>query len=170
MAARAVTPMRHGLPPVLDAGTRVLVLGSFPSEASLAAGQYYAHPRNHFWAIMETLLDEPLHEHAYVDRLASLRARGIGLWDTIVACRRDGSLDAAIRDASRVELALIRRDAPHVELVAFNGTTAARAAPVFAAAGYATVALLSTSPAHTLPLARKLAAWRVLGERLAVPA
>lgn len=171
MAARPVTPpLRQGLAPVLDGATRVLVLGSFPGDASLAAGEYYAHPRNHFWPIVEALFDEPLRDRPYADRLARLRARGIGLWDTIVACRRDGSLDAAIRDATGAELARIRRDAPHVELVAFNGTTAARAAPAFAAAGYVTVALPSTSPAHAVPLAAKLAAWRAIMDKPTVPA
>ena len=170
MAARAVTPLRRGLAPVLDTATRVLVMGSFPSEASLAAGEYYAHPRNHFWPVMAVLTGEPLRERPYAQRIAALRAHGIGLWDTIVACRRDGSLDAAIRDATRAELARIRRMAPQVALVAFNGTTAARAAPAFAAAGYATLALPSTSPAHTMPFATKLAAWQALAERLAVAA
>lgn len=170
MAAGTVTPRRRGLPPVLDAATRVLVLGSFPGEASLAAGQYYAHPRNHFWPLMEAILREALRPLAYADRLARLREHGIGLWDTIVACRRDGSLDADIRDATRAEVARVRRDARSVGLVCFNGLTAARAAPAFAAAGYATVALPSTSPAHTMPLADKLAAWSVIGHYLEVPA
>ncbi|MFO1415219.1 MAG: DNA-deoxyinosine glycosylase [Burkholderiales bacterium] len=170
MAAGALTPRRRGLAPVLDAGTRVLILGSFPGTASLAARQYYAHPRNHFWPLMEAILGEALRSLPYDDRLARLKARGIGLWDTIVACRRDGSLDAAIRDAAAAEPARLRRDAPNVQVVCFNGATAARATRTFAAAGYATVALPSTSPAHARPVAEKLGAWRVIGSYLGIPA
>ncbi len=147
--------------------TRVLVLGSFPGVASLAAGAYYAHPRNHFWPIMAALLEEPLVAMAYKARLERLRARRVGLWDTIVACARPGSLDAAIRDATFATPAQIARRAPAVDLVCFNGMTAARAAPAWEVAGYATLALPSTSPAYTRPQAEKLALWRAIADHLA---
>jgi hypoxanthine-DNA glycosylase len=163
---RAAAPRRRGLPPVIDAFTRVLILGSFPGEASLAARQYYAHPRNHFWPVLGAILGEPLAELAYPERLARLRSRGVGLWDTIVACRRPGSSDGAIRDARRGDVRSIQRVATNLRMVAFNGGTAARGATVWSAAGYATLVLPSTSPAYTRPLAEKLAAWRALADYL----
>ena len=152
----------RGLAPVLPRDARILVLGSFPGVASLAARQYYAHPRNHFWPVMGALLDEPLPALPYATRLARLRARGIALWDTIVACEREGSSDQSIRHAERAEVSRVRRAAPRIEVVAFNGNTAARALPRWREAGYVTLALPSTSPAYTRPLAEKLAAWRAL--------
>ncbi|MFO1317449.1 MAG: DNA-deoxyinosine glycosylase [Burkholderiales bacterium] len=169
--ARAAAPRarrRRGLPPVLAADTRVLILGSFPGEASLAARQYYAHPRNHFWPLLAAVVGEPLPAMPYERRLACLRAHGIGVWDAIVACERAGSLDAAIRAATRAETARVHRAAPAVELVCFNGRTAARAAPAWREAGYATLELPSTSPAYTRPFAEKLAAWRVIADHLPV--
>jgi hypoxanthine-DNA glycosylase len=160
MATNLVTA--RGLPPVLPRDARVLVLGSFPGLASLAARQYYAHPRNHFWPVMATLLEEPLLELPYARRLARMRARGVALWDTIVACDRHASSDQSIRNAERAEVARVRRAAPGIEVVAFNGNTAARAAPRWRDAGYETLALPSTSPAYTRPLSEKLAAWQVL--------
>jgi len=157
---------RRGLPPIVAPDARLLILGSFPGEASLAAARYYAHPRNQFWPLIGDVLDEPLHELEYADRLARLCARRIALWDTFVACRREGSLDAAIRDPVRGEVATIAAAAPHLAAVAFNGTTAGKAAPAWAAAGFATVVLPSSSPAHTLAFERKRDAWRLLREWL----
>lgn len=160
MSADRSAPLQWGLPPVLDAATRILILGSFPGAASLAAHQYYAHPRNHFWPLLGVLLDAPLADLAYPRRLAALRQNRIGLWDSIVRCARPGSADAAIRCAELAEIALARRRAPRLELVCFNGQTAARVAPLWGDAGYATRVLPSSSAAYTLPLADKLAAWR----------
>lgn len=157
---------RRGLPPILAPDTRVLILGSFPGAASLAARQYYAHPRNHFWPLLGDIVGEPLAAMTYDDRLACLLAHRLGLWDTIVACARAGSLDAAIRSATRAETRRVARRAPRVALVCFNGATAARAAPVWRDAGYATLALPSTSPAYARRFAEKLAAWRAIADHL----
>ena len=150
----------RGLPPVLPREARILVLGSFPGVASLAARRYYAHPRNHFWPVMGVILGEPLPAMPYEDRLARLAAHGIALWDTIVACERKGSSDQAIRHAMHAEVSRVQRASPGIVVVAFNGNTASRAAPRWREAGYATLALPSTSPAYTRPLGEKVAAWR----------
>ena len=157
---------KRGLPPVLARDTRVLILGSFPGEASLAAGQYYAHPRNHFWPLIAALIDAQLATLPYRERLRALRAHRIGLWDVFVACARRGSLDGAIRMAERGEIARVRRAAPAVALVCFNGQTASRALPAWRDAGYATLSLPSTSPAYTRPFAEKLARWRLIADFL----
>jgi hypoxanthine-DNA glycosylase len=156
-------PALRGLPPVLSRDVRVLILGSFPGMASLAAGQYYAHPRNHFWPLLSVVTGVPLTALPYRRRITALRRSGVGLWDTIVACRRQGSLDGAIRDAERAQAARVRRAAPALVVVCFNGQTAARALPDWRDAGYATLALPSSSPAYTRPFAEKLAAWQAIG-------
>ena len=146
----------------------MLILGSFPGVASLAARAYYAHPRNHFWPLLAAVLDEPLATLTYPARLARIKSRRVALWDTIVACERKGSLDSAIRDAQHGEVERIRRRAPDIRLVAFNGGTAARAEWRWREAGYATLVLPSSSPAYTRPFAEKLAAWRAI-EAFLVP-
>jgi hypoxanthine-DNA glycosylase len=158
-------PLR-GLPPVIAADARVLILGSFPSEASLAAAQYYAHPRNHFWPILGDVLHEPLAQLPYAERLARVKAHRVAIWDTIVACQRRGSLDSAIRNAEQGEIDRVHRLARGLRAVVFNGKTAARARAAWAEAGYATLVMPSTSPAYTLPIAGKLTLWRELGRFL----
>ncbi|MEI7446375.1 MAG: DNA-deoxyinosine glycosylase [Burkholderiales bacterium] len=153
----------RGLPPVIGPAPRLLLLGSFPGEASLAAARYYAHPRNQFWPIVGALLGEPLPALPYEVRLERLKARRIALWDALGACRREGSLDAAIRDARGNDFDALLARMPGLGAVAFNGATAARAQPLFAARGLATYRMPSTSPAFAgLRFDAKLARWRAL--------
>ncbi len=149
-----------GLPPIVGANARTLILGSFPSPASLAAGQYYGHPRNQFWTILGAVIGVPLAAIDYAGRQRALVEAGIAVWDVYRNCRREGSLDAAIRDASANDFNLMKTLAPRLTLVCFNGQTAGRFAPRLAALGYRTKILPSTSPAYTLAIDSKLAAWR----------
>lgn len=151
----------HGLPAVVDPGVDTLVLGSFPGAASLAAGRYYAHARNQFWPILATVLDAPLATLPYEQRLARLVAHAIGLWDVYAACEREGSLDAAIRNAVPNDIDALRASLPRLRRLVFNGQTAGRAAGRFAATGFEVVIAPSTSPAHAaMPFEAKVEAWR----------
>jgi hypoxanthine-DNA glycosylase len=151
----------QGLPPVIARDTRLLVLGSFPGVASLAAGQYYAHPRNQFWPLVGALWGVDLPAMTYPARLAELRRRGLGLWDVYARCRREGSLDSAIEDAEYNDLAGLRRRAPGLRAIAHNGGESARAMRFTRALGLPVLRLPSTSPANaSWSFERKLAAWR----------
>lgn len=153
--------VRHrGFPPVLDVNIRVLILGSFPSPASLAKKQYYGHPQNHFWKLMGAVLKEPLYELPYEQRLPILLRHGVGLWDVLRQCERAGALDSAIRHAVNNDFRRVTRVARRLSRVCFNGKTAGRFAPVFEEAGYETLVLPSSSPAYTLRFEDKLRAWR----------
>ena len=152
-----------GLAPVIDPNTRILILGSFPGAASLAAQQYYAHPRNGLWPILSALTGEDLVSLPYAERLPRLLAHGFGLWDVLGACEREGSLDSAIRNPAANDFARLHRLCPALETVGFNGQTSGKFAPQFAAAGYRTVVLPSTSPAYAgLSFDEKLLQWRQL--------
>ncbi len=153
--------------PVVDENVRVLVLGSLPGEVSLARGQYYAHPRNGFWSLMSEVSGVALVELAYADRLHALLARHVGLWDVVAEAHRSGSLDGNIREHEVNDLIGLLRTMPHLEAIAFNGATAARIGLKLLgerAERYRIVKLPSSSPAHTLARAEKLAAWKAVGE------
>lgn len=154
---------KAGFPPVVDADVRVLILGSLPGEASLAARQYYGHPRNAFWRLMEGVIETPLVPLAYETRLATLLAHGVGLWDVIAEAERPGSLDAAIRDPAANDLLALIETLPKLRLVAFNGGTAAKLGSRLIGGRIATVALPSSSPAHAgRTFAQKAQAWGAL--------
>ncbi|APA85417.1 DNA-deoxyinosine glycosylase [Paraburkholderia sprentiae WSM5005] len=154
--------MLRGFPPVVASDTHTLILGSFPGEASLAAAQYYAHPRNQFWRLLGAVLGEPeLYGLAYEARLERVLTHGIGIWDVLAACHREGSLDSAIRHANPNDFDALREHAPLLKKVCFNGKTAGRFATVIGAAGYETLVLPSSSPANAmLSFDQKLAFWQ----------
>lgn len=161
MPASRPPSLLTGFPPVIDQHTEILILGSFPGEASLSAQQYYAHPRNQFWKLTGALLNEDLVTLAYAERLLRLRAHHIGLWDVIAACAREGSLDSAIRQAQHNDFALLKQECPQLRRVCFNGKTSGKQEAVFAEAGFDTIVLPSSSPAYALlTFEQKLVAWR----------
>jgi double-stranded uracil-DNA glycosylase len=156
----------RGFPPVIDGQCRALILGSFPSERSLAKAQYYGHPQNQFWRLVGHVIDAALQGMEYDGRLAVLLAHGIGLWDVIGACERTGSLDSNIRQAQQNSFHRVTRIATGLRCICFNGKTAGRFEPVFAEQGYKTFVLPSSSPANTVAYSVKLRAWRqALGSR-----
>lgn len=160
-----------GLPPLVDARTRVLVLGSFPGAASLAAQQYYGHPRNQFWPLMAhvfeafcapsaCLVREASYGSGYDQRCQWLLGHGVGLWDVYASCERQGSLDADIRHATVNDLSALAAACPQLRLVAHNGGESFRHHRHSLALGVPVVKLPSSSPANaSWSLARKQAAW-----------
>ena len=149
---------KTSFPPIVDMSTRVLILGSLPGDASLAAGRYYAHPQNQFWRLLSPVVGTDLPVLDYDKRLAALKAAGIGLWDVVASATRPGSSDAAIRDATANDVAALIATLPALRLVAFNGGAAAKTGRGLVS-GVKTLALPSSSPLHTVGMATKQPAW-----------
>lgn len=164
-------PEHHArsFPPLETPDARVLILGSMPGLASLAAGQYYAHPRNAFWPLMGKLLGIPP-DLDYPARVDVLCRAGVAVWDVLHSCRRQGSLDSAIEDDSLIpnDLGGFLAVHPTIRHVFFNG---AKAESCFrrhvrlplAERQISFIRLPSTSPAHAgRSFAEKLAAWQAV--------
>ena len=157
------------MPPIVGANPRLLILGNMPSVMSLAAQHYYGNPQNAFWRVMGALYGlDP--DGPYELRVTALAANGVAVWDVLRSCRRVGSLDSAVERDSMVanDFASFFHNHPTIERVYFNGGAAEanyrRLTDVQAPLIYRR--LPSTSPAHTVPVATKLAAWRdALGAR-----
>ena len=152
--------VKRAFDPVVDADTRLLVLGSLPGDASLKAGEYYGHPRNGFWRLIGGVIGVDLAALPYPNRLEALKTGGVGLWDVIASAHRPGSLDAAIRLAETADLNLLVESLPRLQAIAFNGGTAARLGrrALQPRPGIAMIDLPSSSPAFTRPLPEKAAA------------
>jgi hypoxanthine-DNA glycosylase len=161
-----MTPKRC-FPPVVDANTRVLVLGSLPGEVSLAQAQYYAHKQNRFWSLIGDVTGEDLPSLDYHTRLETLLRHRVGLWDVVAEAQREGSLDSRIRNHASNDLLALVESLPHLAAVAFNGGTATRLGMRALQDAVGKVEFIS--PAYTLPYAEKLKAWEVLRRWLIAP-
>ncbi len=163
--------VKQGMPPVGSGDARLLILGSLPGDASLAAQRYYAHPSNQFWPLLGKAIGEELAALGYDDRLGRLAARGIALWDVVADASRRGSLDGAIRSPRANPLAAFVAGHSNLRAVAFNGRTAATLGrrAFGQSSGLTLIDLPSSSAAFTRPLAQKSIDWAVLGDFAAPP-
>ena len=112
----------HPIPPVFDANSKILILGSFPSVKSREFSFYYQHPQNRFWKVLASILSCPepscISEQKYL-----LLYNHIALWDVIASCTISGSSDSSIRNAVPNDLTLIF-NASQIRKVFLNGNTA----------------------------------------------
>lgn len=166
----AVLPVLQGFAPLYQANAQILILGSIPGQASLDCHQYYGHPRNQFWPLLQQLfgIDASLD---YPNRCQQALEAGVSLWDVIGHCQRAGSLDSAIVAGSIRFNPLFElcQQLPDLQQIWLNGGKAAqsfrhyqRQQPGVWPERTITVHLLpSTSPAHaSLTFANKLQLWR----------
>lgn len=117
---------KQGLPPLLCANPRILILGSLPGDRSIELQQYYGHPRNRFWQVMSSVLGKPLPED-YEGKKKLLSDAGIILWDVYHSAEREGSLDSDIREPEFNDLSALLKANPTIRVIAANGKTAERA-------------------------------------------
>jgi double-stranded uracil-DNA glycosylase len=157
-----------GLDPVVDATSRVLIVGSFPSRISLQTGQYYANPRNDFWKIIEVVIGMPA-GLSYQSRLSFLLSHGIGLWDVVYSCSRMGSADAAIRDPEPAPIGSLLDRYPDLIAVLCNGRRSEAGLEPALILGREnkmrmvhTEYLPSSSPAHAVQFKEKCQSWMIL--------
>lgn len=142
-----------------------------PGKASLQAGQYYAHPRNRFWPVLEAVWNIPATAD-YAARVRATRLAGIAVWDVLASCQRRTSLDSDIDRESMVfnDFAGFFREHAAIRAIAFNGGTAEQLFRRHVLPGLAPqlqqlpmLRMPSTSPAHAgLSLAGKCRAWSAL--------
>jgi len=158
---------KQGFPPIIDATSRVLILGTLPSDESLRRQQYYGHPRNQFWRILAEIYHMPMAE-AYPQRVALVRQKQLAVWDVLQHGEREGSLDQAIRQAVPNDFEELFRTYRNLRTIVFNGRkahdlfehTIVKQQELGSLDRFPRLLMPSTSPAATMPLAEKIARWR----------
>jgi double-stranded uracil-DNA glycosylase len=162
---------KEGFPPIIDETSRVLILGTLPSEESFRRQEYYGHPRNQFWLILADLYHVPL-PAAYPERVALLRQQQLALWDVLRHGERQGSLDQAIRKAAPNDFRGLFETYRNLLAIVFNGRKAndlferkvLRQQALSGGDQLPRLLLPSTSPAATLPLPEKIKRWSQIAE------
>ena len=159
-----MTGLSVGFGAIAASDATLLILGSLPGRISLREEQYYAHPRNAFWSIMDQLFGI---SGNYDARCKGLRQNKIALWDVLRASRRPGSLDANIRTDTAVANNFAAFLSEHVSVVtiAFNGRKAEQLFRRFVKLDTRNnlryLSLPSTSPAYAaMSFSTKLEIWR----------
>ena len=158
--AQPLQHIEHGIPPVFDERSEVLVLGTMPSPKSREAAFFYGHPQNRFWRVLAAVLGEEAPQTA-AEKKSLLLRHGVALWDVIASCDIAGSSDASITNVVPNDLSRILDAAP-VRRIFCNGGTAYRFYRRYDEAVWGKAeALPSTSPANAqYSLERLLLSWR----------
>lgn len=159
----------------VKSNAKVLILGSMPGDVSIAAVEYYAHPRNLFWDFMQQLLGVP-RELDYEERLELLQDKGVALWDVLGACKRSGSLDSNIEAGSEQanDIPALLQQYSNIKAICFNGQKAYASFKRHILKShskleeqYDLIPLPSTSPANaSVRIEDKLSAWKQILEYL----
>jgi hypoxanthine-DNA glycosylase len=151
----------HPFPPLYDASSRILILGSFPSAVSRQQSFYYANATNRFWPIMEAVFETPIE-----DRRQFCLDRHIALWDVIYSCRIKGSSDASISDVKVNDIQKLI-DETKIHTVFTTGAKAAKLYDEYVVCDAEHIALPSTSAANARMKLNDLAEeYAILREKL----
>lgn len=155
--------MLHSFDYIADEMTTTLIIGSMPGEASLSAGEYYAHKHNLFWKFVFEAFSKEYNTPDYQEKITLLTLRHFGLWDAAKSCIRVGSLDTNIKDVEPNDFRTLFQIYPNIKRLLFNGQKAFQLFKRFHGdllddKEYAV--LPSTSPANaSIPLAKRRQLW-----------
>ena len=155
-----MSAIQHPFPPLYDAQSEILILGSFPSVKSREQQFFYGHPQNRFWRVTAAVCGDEI-PVTVAEKRAFLLRHHIALWDVIASCEITGSSDSSIRNVVPNDLTPILA-AADIRQIYVNGGTAAKyydrcQKPVLHRDA---IRLPSTSPANAAwSLDRLIGAW-----------
>ncbi|MDL1912996.1 MAG: DNA-deoxyinosine glycosylase [Bergeyella sp.] len=156
----------NSFPPIIDEYSQILILGSIPGIVSLQKQQYYAHPQNHFWKMIFTLVEvENVQNIDYTKKIGILKKYHIALWDVIESYERKGSGDAHIENEENNDVCRLLIKYPSIKAIFCNGQKAYKNLQRHLGNSFMEIPIVllpSTSPLHTIPFELKLEEWKKL--------
>ena len=91
--------MKNSFEPIIDNNSKILILGSLPSDKSIEKYEYYGNKTNQFWNIISMCFDgEKINFNNYDEKIGYLHEHHIALWDVYSRANRKGSLDSNIKN------------------------------------------------------------------------
>ena len=157
----AYNDLKHGLEAWCGEAPYVLILGTFPSEKSLAAQAYYQNKSyNSFYKIMESLFER---QSGMSDKDFIINNH-IALWDCMKEAEREGSLDANIKGYVANDVEKFLSQHPAITAIVLNGKKAKEAFEKHFSKEkliqrYSIRYWPSTSNANSIPFEDKLKIW-----------
>lgn len=153
----------HPIKPIYDKNSKILILGSFPSQKSREQMFFYGHPQNRFWKVLAMIFECEVPET--IDKKRNfLINRNIALWDVIASCDIVGSSDSSIKNVVPNDLSVILSSAD-IKRIFVNGRTAEKFYNKYIRDSIQreAICLPSTSPANAAWSLEQLAeAWEVI--------
>ncbi len=124
----------------IEPNAKVVILGTFPSEASRDTF-FYHKSTNQFWKIMSEIFGDTPIKHLETkkndqkpspdenlqlieNRKNFLKKHKIGLWDMIKSCYIDNSKDSSIKDPEYNDLTTLKTECPQLECIFFSSKKA----------------------------------------------
>ena len=159
--------MLHNIDALFDNKSKILILGSFPSEKSRRAGFFYAHPQNRFWPLLAKILNCPVPQDM-AEKRAMCLDNHIALWDVIASCEITGSSDSSIKNVRPNDISRLL-SGTEISHIFLNGQTAGRLYERYLAAqaDRQHTVLPSTSPANAaFDISRLFSSWKEIRQYL----
>ena len=111
---------KYSFPPVADENSEILILGTMPGNKSLQVNQYYANPTNQFWRVLSFVTGDNFLT-SYEGKKKLLLETHFAIWDVLMHCEREGSLDVNISDEVPNDFKSFFSKYLNIKAVFFNG-------------------------------------------------
>lgn len=155
----------HPFGPLYDKNSKILILGSFPSQKSREQRFFYGHPQNRFWRVLSMVFNS-VEPKTIEEKKNFLLANNIAVWDVISSCEITGSSDSSIKNVVPNDLKIILENT-NIEKIYVNGKTAEKYYNKYSKdyLGINAFCLPSTSPANAVWSVEKLVdVWKIISK------